>query len=475
MTINFKMVSRLLKIIFNRTVLVSLITAIIVSLYFILGHFEQKPNLKRLFLESKMVTDQPPVIFVHGVLGSKLRDKETGMEGWFSSPWKLLFDEYRHLTLQIDPKTLEIQPNVYEAYELAGDIIGKDFYGNIIKTLTEYGGYTSVELGQKINPNQKNLYTFVYDWRQDNVVSASKLADMVDQIREDYGNPDLKVDIVAHSMGGLITRYFMRYGRVDVTNDNEFPVNMYGGERVRRVILLGTPNLGSVKMMNGFISGIQLGLKRINPETLMTMPSLYHLFPHPLNNWIVTAEGKPLDRDLFDINIWRSFQWAIFNPEVRARIKSEFANKEEAEKHLQTLEQFFDKSLERARRFAWSLTVPLPEEHPLLIVFGGDCHLTPARIVVEEVAGESLIRMYPDEIMNPAADIDYNELLMEPGDGSVTKASLMGRSVLDPSVARHKYSFFPLDHIVFLCEKHNSLTGNVSFQDNLLNALLIRD
>ncbi len=469
------MISRLLKIVFNRTVVISLLTAIIVSLYFILGNFEQKPNLERLFVESKMVTDQPPVIFVHGVLGSKLRDKETGMEGWFSSPWKLLFDEYRHLALDIDPETLEIKPNIYEAYQLAGDIIGKDFYGNIIKTLTEYGGYTSVELGQKINPNQKNLYTFVYDWRQDNVVSASKLADMVDQIRQDYDNPDLKVDIVAHSMGGLITRYFMRYGRVDVTNDNEFPVNMYGGERVRRVILLGTPNLGSVKMMNGFISGIQLGLKRINPETLMTMPSLYHLFPHPLNNWIVTAEGKPLDRDLFDINIWKNFQWAIFNPEVRARITSEFNSKEEAEKHLETLEQFFGKSLERARRFAWSLTVPLPEKHPLLIVFGGDCHLTPARIVVEEVEGESLIRMYPDEIMNPIDNIDYNELLMEPGDGSVSKASLMGRSVLDPSVPRHKYSFFPLDHIVFLCEKHNSLTGNISFQDNLLNALLIRD
>jgi len=210
---------------------------------------------------------------------------------------------------------------------------------------------------------------------------------MVDQIRKDYGDPELKVDIVAHSMGGLITRYFMRYGRVDVTNDNEFPVNMYGGERVRRVVLLGTPNLGSVKMMNAFINGIQLGLKSINPETLMTMPSLYHLFPHPLNNWIVTAEGKELDRDLFDINVWRSFQWAIFDPKVRARIVNEYDNKKEAEEYLQTLEQFFEQSLERARRFVWSLTVPLPEKHPLLIVFGGDCHLTPARIVVEEVEG----------------------------------------------------------------------------------------
>ncbi len=222
---------------------------------------------------------------------------------------------------------------------------------------------------------------------------------------------------------------------------------MYGGERVRRVILLGTPNLGSVKMMNGFISGIQLGLKRINPETLMTMPGLYHLFPHPLNDWIITAEGKSLKRDLFDVEIWRRFQWAIFNPEVRGRIASNFDDKIEADKHIQTLEKFFEKTLERARRFVWSLTVPLPEEHPLLIVFGGDCHLTPARVLVEEVEGESIIRMHAKEITKPVSGVDYDDLLMEPGDGSVTKASLMGRPLLDPSIPRHKYSFFPLDHI----------------------------
>jgi hypothetical protein len=101
--------------------------------------------------------------------------------------------------------------------------------------------------------------------------------------------------------------------------------------------------------------------------------------------------------------------------------------------------------------------------------------MTPARIVVEEVDGVSMVRMYPDEITNPDPSIDYEKLLMEPGDGAVTKASLLGRNVLDPSIPRHKFSFFPLDHAVLLCEKHNSLTGNISFQDNLLNALLIRD
>ncbi|MDX1519879.1 MAG: hypothetical protein R3318_07110, partial [Gammaproteobacteria bacterium] len=363
----------------------------------------------------------------------------------------------------------------YEPYELAGDIIGKDFYGNIIKTLSQYGRYRLAVPGQDINPKNKHYYIFLYDWRQDNVKSAARLADLIDRIREDYGDPDLKVDIVAHSMGGLISRYFIRYGREDVTNGNEFPVNLYGGERVRRVILLGTPSLGSVEMLNAFIQGIELGFKRINTETLVTMPSLFQLLPHPLNDWIVTSTGKPLDRDLFDINTWRRFQWSIFDPDVRARIRSRFDSEEAAEKYLAVLERFFEKTIERARRFVWSLTVQLPENHPTLIVFGGDCHLTPARIIVEEVEGESLVRMYPDEITQPVEGIDYERILLEPGDRSVTKASLLGRNVLDPTVPRHKYSFFPIDYGVLLCEEHNSLTGNISFQDNLLNALLIRD
>ncbi len=455
--------------------MVVIITAITVSAFFMLGLYERKPDLKRLFADSTMVTDQPPVIFIHGVLGSKLRDRNTGEEGWFHSPWKLLFDEFSHLAFEIDGESLDVKPNRYEAYELAGDIIGKDFYGNIIRTLAEYGRFKLAVPGQKINPADKHYYVFLYDWRQDNVRSAAQLADLVDQIREDYGNPDLKVDLIAHSMGGLIARYFIRYGRVDVTDGNEFPVNLYGGERVRRVILLGTPSLGSVEMLNAFIDGIELGFKRINTETLVTMPSLYQLLPHPLNNWIVTATGKPLDRDLFDADTWRRFQWAIFDPVVRQRVLKRFENAAQGEAYLEKLEKFFARYIERARRFVWSLTVPLPEPHPTLIVFGGDCHLTPARIIVEEVGGESVIRMYPDEITQPVAGMDYEKILLEPGDRSVTKASLLGRNVLDPSVPRHQYSYFPIDYGVLLCEEHNSLTGNISFQDNLLNALLIRD
>ena len=65
--------------------------------------------------------------------------------------------------------------------------------------------------------------------------------------------------------------------------------------------------------------------------------------------------------------------------------------------------------------------------------------------------------------------------MLEPGDGTVTKASLLARESLDPSVPRHQWVSFPLDHPIFLCESHTALTGNITFQDALLHTLLSLD
>lgn len=463
--------------IFNKYIFIFLM----IGLAFFAGIFANKkvfaPDLQRLYMESMMVTDQPPVIFIHGVLGSRLKDIKTKEDVWPGAISRLFSHDYSDAALEIDQQTLEPKPSNSVPYDIFDGAAGQDFYGKIVHTLSEIGGYKLTKVGQKVNPKQKNYYVFLYDWRQDNVKTAMELTDFIEQIRIDYNNPNLKVDIVAHSMGGLITRYYIRYGKQDVINDNDFDqkITMYGAERVRRVILLGTPNLGSIRSLSLFITGLDIGVNQIGTETLASMPSLYQLFPHALNNWIVTSEGKPLDRDLYDVNIWRSFNWSIFDPKVRQRISEKFENKADAERHLATFERYFEKNLERARRFAWSLSIATPKPETKLIIFGGGCTLTPARILVEEVEGESLIRMNPSDVSLPVAGVDYDALLLEPGDGSVTKASLLGRNALDPSVERHKYIHLPLEQSFFLCESHESLTSNLNFQDNLLNTLLSRD
>ena len=433
-----------------------------------------KPDLPRLYQQSWEV-NQPPVILIHGIMGSRLEDTQSGEEVWFGSLSKLVFSDYREVALEIDPVTLEPLPSTLIPSGLADQLAGKDFYGNITRTLERAGRYKRAVPGEAQQPGSRSYYVFLYDWRQDNVKSAQQLYRFIEQIRKDYSNPQLEVDLIAHSMGGLITRYFLRYGKTDVLRDNTFEVNLDGADRVRRVILLGTPNLGSIQSLHAFIKGKKIGFGRLPPEVLASMPSVYQTFPHALNDWIITASGKPLDRDLFDVQIWRRFQWSIFDPQVRQQIIEQAGSPQQGRESLEVLEAYFEIQLERGRRFVWSLTVPVPDNSYKLIVFGGDCLLTPARLLVEEVNGVSEIRLWPRELSNPLPGVDYDLLMLEPGDGIVTKASLLARESLDPSVTRHRYIDFPLDYPLFLCEKHDALTGNETFQDNLLHALLSLD
>lgn len=441
------------------------------------------PDLTRLYKTRSLPRGQAkdsntletPVILVHGVFGARLRDIETGEELWPGSFGYMLFSNYNDLALPINPETLHPARSRQEAYAITDSAAGQDFYGAIIRTLESDGGYLKGEPGELVTDKRRRYYVFFYDWRQDNVQTARRLDDLINQVQQDYADSDLKVDIVAHSMGGLATRYYLRYGRVDVLDDNDFPVNNFGAARVRKVILLGTPNLGSVSTLEEFVKGFKVGLRRIPTETLATMPSIYQLFPHPIRNVLVTVNGTELDRDLFDTSTWRAFEWAIFDPEVRQSIFSRFSNSSDGEAYLNLLERYFEKHIERARRFVWSLTVPVKNSIVRYVILGGDCELTPARVLIEEVEGESILRLHPHEVANGDPGVDYEELMLEPGDGRVTKPSLFAREALDPSIPRHRYSFFPMDHSILLCESHDSLTGNISFQNNLLNILLTRD
>lgn len=454
-------------------------TAIFVLVALVLtgcGTVAPKTDLKRLYATQAGNPDQPPVVIIHGALGSRLWDPVTGEEHWPGSLGEVAFSDYRSLRLEIDPDTLEPTSPELEVSGVTSSIGGVDFYGRILSTLEEAGGYTSAETGTPAEQGENRYYVFLYDWRLDNVDTARRLDAFIAKIREDYSDPDLKVDIIAHSMGGMITRYYARYGVLDVLDDNEFPVNQDGANKIRRVILLGTPNLGSIGALRTLIRGFKVGLGVVPPEVTATFPSTYQVLPHAINDWFMTMDGRPLERDQFSVeDFWKRFGFSVYGEDVKQSIRERLEDAAEADAYLALLQRYFEKHIERARRFSWSLTVPVPNPQLRYIIFGGDCLLTPARSVVESIDDDWELRLAPDEIENPLPGIDYEELMLEPGDGRVTKASLLARQSVDPTVARHRYSFFPVDYPVFLCERHTRLTGNIDFQNNLLHALLSVD
>ncbi|MDO8261548.1 MAG: LamG-like jellyroll fold domain-containing protein, partial [Candidatus Magasanikbacteria bacterium] len=77
----------------------------------------------------------------------------------------------------------------------------------------------------------KNLFAFPYQWRFSNSYTASLLKNKIDQVKNIcHCN---KVDLVAHSMGGLVARYYI--------------VSDYYENDVDKLVFLGTPHKGSPK------------------------------------------------------------------------------------------------------------------------------------------------------------------------------------------------------------------------------------
>jgi len=423
----------------------------------------------RLYRAHALDDRRTPVVIVPGMLGSRLARADTGEERWPGSRTKLIVSGYEDLVLRIDPETLEPLDDGLVPSGLFEEAIGQDFYGKLVRALREQGGYLPSRPGQGVVQQKARLYVFTYDWRQDNVGTVRKLDELIEQIRRDYGDPGLRVDVVAHSMGGLIVRYYQRYGTADVLRGNVFPTSGAGAAKLRRVVMLGVPSQGATLAIHKFLHGYQVGISRLPTEGVATMPGLFQFFPHPAVDWVVAADGTPLRLDLFDVDLWRRFGWSIFDRRVQRRI----AQKPEVWPRQAVFERWFAKRLDRARRFAWSLMVPAPGiDGGEMLVAGGDCLPTPRRLVIEEVDGESLARLYPEQILRPVRGVDYEALMYEPGDGIVTRSSLLALQAPGPEAPSRLSALADLDDTHFVCTQHDALTGNRELIDNLLQFLL---
>ena len=442
-----------------------------VLLGFFLGGCAAKnsPDLSLLYSKRIAPGSRTPVIVIPGVLGSRLVDQETAKEVWPVGTWNLLFgSQFTDLSLPITTASNLDAVDQLRPSGLFYEAVGKDFYQNLIDALVGPGGYNCVTV-DRIGAST-NCVLFSWDWRRDIVEAAAKLDQLIDRLRVLRDDPELNVDIVAHSAGGLVARYFVRYGARDILNDEQPIMSMAGAQKVRKAVLIGTPNFGSTSALQRAIMGAPIGLTSIKPEVLATMPILYELFPHPDRTWMIDPAGNRLDIDLYDVSTWKEMAWSIFNQNVRARIENSFATSREAENYLAAYESFFKESLLRGKRFHRALSIPIETEHTQYIVFGSACRLTPSRCLLEQVEGMTKIRLLPDEVTNRIPGVDYDRLMLEPGDGSVTKASLLAGDGL--AVSPNAKGDFPIEYAVFICADHNELPANMTFRDNLLNILI---
>ncbi len=89
--------------------------------------------------------------------------------------------------------------------------------------------YRDLVASLKKNGLDGDVYEFPYDWRESNELSAKLLEQKIQQIKEERHWP--QVDIVAHSMGGLVARQYIES-------------DQYAHD-IDQLITLGTPQLGA--------------------------------------------------------------------------------------------------------------------------------------------------------------------------------------------------------------------------------------
>lgn len=154
------------------------------------------PDLERLYLSSSATVDQPPVILIPGIMGSRLVDAD-GIERWPGTGWRALFARRENLALTVDPDTLATVDDELVARGLTDRVAGRDYYASIIGVLESAGRYQRGVPGEVVTPGQRYYYEFAYDWRQDNLRAVAELDGLIEQIRVDHGDPHMQVDIIA--------------------------------------------------------------------------------------------------------------------------------------------------------------------------------------------------------------------------------------------------------------------------------------
>ena len=457
------------------------------------------PDLARIFERAKSRRGKPPVVIVPGILGSRLRNPRTNEMVWpsairsdvdgLSLPMTadlaanrdaLVADEIV-TTARLIPKFERLSPEVYVYRELLG-------------ALKDYAGYRE---GRWDAPRPEDFedtfYVFPYDWRRDNVETAGLLVRRLEELKRKLGKPGLRFNVVAHSMGGLVARYAARYGAADLPPDGAGPRPTWAGaSHIAKIFMIGTPNEGTAEALVTLLEGYSIteGLRRrvrllnkLRREDAVSIPSIYQLLPHAESARFLDANLRELNVDLYDPHAWREYGWSpIFQAEFRERHARGEAMDEDgrlAPRPAEELEAYFAAALKRARRFHEALDAPSGVPPPVhLFAFGGDCEETlsaPVLLRDAKAGGWRTVtqpRPFRDSAGREWKRKEVERAMYEPGDGRVTRRSLMGETLRDVRRSQLFNTPLPISYAVFACDLHSDLQKNKTIQNNALTILV---
>ncbi|MDQ4081776.1 MAG: hypothetical protein M3123_02650 [Actinomycetota bacterium] len=212
------------------------------------------------------------VVMLPGIMGSVLQ--KDGKDVWNVSGGSALGallslgGAVKDLALEDDPADVDDLGDGVRATDVMRDV-------HLFPGLWKIDGYTKcfrhVTDTFDVEPG-RNFFEFAYDWRRDNRVAARRLAresrDWLEWWRRDSGAADAKLILVGHSMGGLVSRYFLEC--------------LDGWRDTRALVTFGTPYRGSLNALATLVNGFRkkIGLVGVDLSPLVrSLTSIHQLLP----------------------------------------------------------------------------------------------------------------------------------------------------------------------------------------------------
>lgn len=445
------------------------------------GSSNPEPDLAAIYGQAarEIGDDRVPVVVLPGILGSKLERADDGKKVWgsftFGASDADTAEGAREIAL---PMELGTPLNELVDDSIAVDVLdvvvadvgifrGLEIgaYVDILRTLAA-GRYRDESLGKSgaldYGGAHYTCFQYAYDWRRDISEQAVQLHRMIlaskETVRAGRGlapGAEVKVDVVAHSMGGMVLRYYLRYGIQRLPEDGSLPeLTWFGAEHVEKAVIVGTPSGGSVLSLQQLVNGWDLNplFSNYNPSILGTMPAIYQLLPRTRHARVINEEGVPVD--LFDVRTWERYGWGLADP-AEDRILRWLLPDEPTEQGRRAIAlDHLRKCLARAEQLHRAIDVPAERPDGLsLMLFAGDAIDTPS-------------------VMRVDADGDISVAEFAPGDNTVTRASALMDERLGGEFEPNLRTPIDFSRVQFLGEDHLGLTRSAAFADNLLFELL---